>query len=193
MALAAGRVVMQRLEAFRRDDFDAAFDFASAGIHELFDRARFEVMLRGGYPEIARSASAVIDGSECGAGGRLHVLVRVRGANGRWIEAVYEMVREDRAGGSMASWRVPTAAKRREPQNNPTTLPSASTSIVSAPGVLGSPGIVRMSPAYATTKPAPAASLASRTLTVKPRGRPSFRGSSESELCVLAMHTGSRP
>lgn len=97
---AAGRVVMQQLEAFRRDDFDAAFDFASAEIHGLFDRARFEVMVRGGYPEIARSASAVVDGSERGAGGRLYLLVRVRGANGRWIEAVYEMVREDRG------WRI---------------------------------------------------------------------------------------
>ena len=97
---AAGRIVMQQLEAFRRDDFDTAFGFASAEIHELFDRARFEVMVRGGYPEIARSVSAFIDGSERGAGGRLYLLVRVRGANGRGIEAVYEMVREDRG------WRI---------------------------------------------------------------------------------------
>jgi hypothetical protein len=99
-AEAAGRIVMQQLEAFRRDDFDAAFGFASAEIHEQFDRARFEVMVRGGYPEIARSVSAVVDGSERGAGGRLYVLVRVRGANGRGIEAVYEMVREDHG------WRI---------------------------------------------------------------------------------------
>ncbi len=99
-AEAAGRIVIQQLEAFRRDDFDAAFGFASAEIHELFDRARFEGMVRGGYPEIARSVSAVIDGSERGAGGRLFLLVRVRGANGRGIEAVYEMVREDRG------WRI---------------------------------------------------------------------------------------
>ena len=99
-AEAAARVVLQQLEAFRRDDFDAAFRFASAEIHELFDRARFEAMVRSGYPEIARSTSAVIDGSERGAGGRLYLRVRVRGANGRGIEAVYEMVREDRG------WRI---------------------------------------------------------------------------------------
>src|SRR5688572_6717842 len=90
---AAGRVVMQQLEAFRRDDFDAAFGFASAEIHERFDRARFEAMVRGGYPEIARSVWAVVDGGERGTGGRLYLLVRVRGLNGRGIEAVYEMVR----------------------------------------------------------------------------------------------------
>jgi Domain of unknown function (DUF4864) len=99
-AEAAGRIVMQQLDAFRRDDFEAAFGFASAEIHELFDRARFEAMVRGGYPEIAQSVSAIIDGSERGAGGRLYLLVRVRGANGRGIEAVYEMVREERG------WRI---------------------------------------------------------------------------------------
>ena len=90
----AGRSVMQQLEAFRRDDFEAAFGFASAEIHQLFDRARFEEMVRTGYPEIARSASAVVDGVQRGDGGRLYLLVRVRGANGRVVEAVYEMVLE---------------------------------------------------------------------------------------------------
>jgi hypothetical protein len=99
-AEAAARVVMQQLEAFRRDDFGAAFGFASEEIHELFDLPRFEVMVRGGYPEIARSVSAIVDGSERGAGGRLYLLVRVRGANGRGVEAVYEMVREERG------WRI---------------------------------------------------------------------------------------
>lgn len=102
---------MQQLEAFRRDDFDTAFGFAS-------------------------------------------------GANGREIEAVYEMVREERGWRIMATHTVCHARRtsffgsRPVPiddppsrQNNPTTLPSASTSMVSAPGVFGSPGIVRMSPA----------------------------------------------
>ncbi len=150
-AEAAGRVVLQQLEAFRRDDFDAAFGFASEEIHQLFDVARFEAMVRGGYPEIARSASAFIDHATRGPAGRLYLLVRVRGANGQSIEAVYEMVREN------GQWRIngvvtqPDTSERAErlddPQNKPTTLPSASMSIVSAPGVFGSPGIVRMSPA----------------------------------------------
>jgi hypothetical protein len=57
-------------------------------------------VVRSGYPEIARSASAVIDGVERGDGGRLYLFVRVRGASGRLVEAVYEMVRE---GGR---WRI---------------------------------------------------------------------------------------
>jgi hypothetical protein len=99
-AEAAGRVVMQQLEAFRRDDFDTAFGFASEEIHQLFDRARFEAMVRGGYPEIARSVSALITGSERGAGGRFYLMLRVRGANGQGIEAVYEMVLEN------GLWRI---------------------------------------------------------------------------------------
>jgi len=62
----AGRIVMQQLEAFRHDDFETAFTFASRTIHDMFDTARFEVMVRGGYPEIARSVSASIDGSKRG-------------------------------------------------------------------------------------------------------------------------------
>ncbi len=43
---------------------------------------------------------AVIDGSRPGPDGRLYLLMRVRGANGRGVEAVYEMVLE---GGE---WRI---------------------------------------------------------------------------------------
>jgi Domain of unknown function (DUF4864) len=97
---AAARIVMQQLDAFRRDDFDTAFAFASAELHEIFDRPRFEAMVRTGYPEIARSVSAIIAGSERGPGGRLYLLVRVRGANGQALQAVYEMVLED------GQWRI---------------------------------------------------------------------------------------
>lgn len=97
---AATRVVMQQLDAFRRDDFDAAFGLASAEIHQLFDRTRFEAMVRGGYPEIAHSSSAFVTGSERGPGGRLYLLLHVSGVNGEAVEAVYEMVRE------AGAWRV---------------------------------------------------------------------------------------
>src|SRR5260370_37715619 len=43
--------------------------------------------------------------------------------------------------------RVEHGRRHRRTQNRPTTLPSASMSIVSAPGAFGSPGIVRTSPA----------------------------------------------
>lgn len=96
----AGRVVMQQLDAFRRNDFQAAFGFASQTIHDLFDAARFEAMVRGGYPEIARSVRANIDGSKRGDAGELYLFLHVQGENGRAVEAVYEMVREG------AGWRI---------------------------------------------------------------------------------------
>ena len=102
----AGSVVMQQLDAFRRDDFDEAFTFASTEIHQLFDRARFEQMVRSGYPEIARSTSAVIDGVQRVDPARLYLFARVRGANGRAIEAVYEMVLED------GRWRINAVVTR---------------------------------------------------------------------------------
>jgi hypothetical protein len=96
----AGRVVMQQLEAFRRDDFATAYTFASRTIHDMFDAPRFEAMVRGGYPEIARSVRANIDGSKRGDAGELYLFVHVEGDNGRAIEAVYELIREG------AAWRI---------------------------------------------------------------------------------------
>jgi hypothetical protein len=96
----AGRIVMQQLEAFRRGDFPAAFTFASRTIHDLFDEARFEAMVRDGYPEIARSVRAIIDGSKRGDAGELFLFIHVYGENGRAVEAVYEMVKE------AGAWRI---------------------------------------------------------------------------------------
>jgi hypothetical protein len=96
----AGRVVLQQLEAFRRNDFEAAFGFASRTIHGMFDTARFEAMVRSGYPEIARSVRANIDGSKRGDAGELYLFLHVHGENGRAVEAVYEMIKE---GGA---WRI---------------------------------------------------------------------------------------
>ncbi len=96
----AGRVVMQQLEAFRRDDFQTAFGFASRNIRDMFDTQHFEAMVRSGYPEIARSVRANIDGSKRGDAGELYLFLHVQGENGRAIEAVYEMVKE------AGAWRI---------------------------------------------------------------------------------------
>ena len=69
--------------------------------------------------------------------------------------------------------------------------PSSSTSIFSAAGTFGKPGMVMMSPVSTTRKPAPAETLTFLTVTVKPSGAPSFKGSSEKLYCVFAMQTGS--
>ena len=108
-AAAAAEPVMRQLEAFRRDDYDAAYAFASAEIRQLFDREGFERMVMTGYPEIARSASAVIISSEAPRDGRLYLVLRIRGANGKSVAAVYEMVREGSA------WKINGVVARPDP------------------------------------------------------------------------------
>lgn len=97
---AATEIVMQQLDAFRRNDFDAAYTHASATIREMFTREGFEHMVRRGYPEIARSVSAFVADARVVANGNVYLSVRVRGANGKRIEALYEMVWED------GRWRI---------------------------------------------------------------------------------------
>ena len=52
-------------------------------------------------------------------------------------------------------------------QNRPVILPFSSTSIFSAAGTLGRPGMVRMSPVRATMNPAPAETFTFRTVRMK--------------------------
>ena len=94
VAKAAAEPVMKQLEAFRRDDYDAAYVFASAEIKQMFDRPAFERMVKEGYPEIARSTSAVVSRTEMGPGGDVFVQLKIRGVNGTGIEALYQMVPE---------------------------------------------------------------------------------------------------
>ena len=92
--------VMRQLEAFRRDDYDTAYGFASASIRELFDRQAFERMVRRGYPAIARSAFAVITERTLASDGHAYLRLKIAGADGSSIDAVYEMVYED------GRWRI---------------------------------------------------------------------------------------
>jgi hypothetical protein len=104
-AKAAVEPVVRQLEAFRRDDYDTAYTFASEEIQLQFDRLRFEIMVRSGYPEIARSILADVIGTELQPGGRAYVRVKIRGANGNTIEALYELVWQD-------GWRINGVATR---------------------------------------------------------------------------------
>jgi hypothetical protein len=101
--------LMAQLEAFRRDDYDAAFTFASEAIQKMFDRQAFEQMVRAGYPEIARSADAHVAESRSGPDGHVYLRVKVRGANGNHVEALYDMVWE---GGQ---WRIDGVVAKRDP------------------------------------------------------------------------------
>src|SRR4029434_2797490 len=78
-------------------------------------------------------------------------------------------------------------------QNNPTIRPSAVTSIESAAGTLGRPGMVMISPQIATTNSAPADSRTSRTGITWALGAPLESGLVVKLYWVLAMHTGNLP
>jgi len=104
-AKAAAEPVVKQLEAFRRGDFDTALTFASGMIKAQFDRPAFEAMVRGGYPEIARSTFAAVTKTELESPGLAYVTVKIRGANGQAIEALYELIWED-------GWKINGVATR---------------------------------------------------------------------------------
>jgi len=91
---AAADPVLRQLDAFRRGDYNTAYGFASAEIQGMFDRGAFERMVRGGYPEIADSVRAHVATARIADDGHVYLLLKIRGANGRQIEALYDMVRE---------------------------------------------------------------------------------------------------
>jgi uncharacterized protein DUF4864 len=91
----AAEPVMKQLEAFRRGDFDTAYTFASSDIKQQFDRPAFEHMVKNGYPEIARSTFATVAGSTMAPNGHAYLSIKIRGANGNSIEALYELVLEN--------------------------------------------------------------------------------------------------
>ncbi len=105
-ARAATEVIMQQLEAFRREDYDTAYTFASEEIRALFDRQAFERMVKSGYPEIARSTAALVGQTETAPDGHVYIRLRIRGSNGNSIEALYDMVWED------GRWRINGVATR---------------------------------------------------------------------------------
>ena len=108
-AKAAAEPVMRQLEAFRRNDYETAYSFASAQIHQLFDRAAFEHMVKSGYPEIADSVRAHVIASQPGPDGHVYLVIKIRGANGQHVEAMYDMVSE---GGS---WKVNGVVAKPDP------------------------------------------------------------------------------
>src|SRR5262249_35218214 len=78
-------------------------------------------------------------------------------------------------------------------QNSPAILPSGPTSMASAAGTLGRPGMVMISPQIATTNSAPAESRTSRSGMMWSEGAPLESGLVEKLYWVLAMQTGNFP
>jgi hypothetical protein len=97
---AMARVVLEQLAAFRRGDWAGAYGFASAGIQARFDPEAFRGMVTAGYAPIARSVQGTVRGSGLPLPGRGWVELRVEGANGETIDALYDLVDEQ------GQWRI---------------------------------------------------------------------------------------
>ncbi len=103
-------VIMRQLDAFRAGDYRTAYSFASRMIQAQFDLAAFEHMVKNGYPQIARSTHAWVTEARPASNGALHVFLRIRGADGTFIRALYEMVREE------PGWRINGVVTRPDPE-----------------------------------------------------------------------------
>jgi len=105
----AAEPVMKQLEAFRRGDFDTAYTFASSDIKQQFDLPAFENLINKGYPEIARSTFATVAGSTMAPNGHAYLSLKIRGANGNSIEALYELVLEN------GQWKINGVSAKPDP------------------------------------------------------------------------------
>jgi len=97
---AMARTVLDQLDAFRRDDWAAAYAHASSAIQAQFGPESFQEMVTRGYAPIARSVRATVRSVEEVDAGRGLVEVRVEGADGETLDALYELVDEQ------GRWRV---------------------------------------------------------------------------------------
>ena len=88
-------VIQQQLDAFNREDYDAAYLFASRHIQTKFSKREFEQMVKGGYPQIARSKRAVFDTISFPEENRAMATVMITGLDRISITASYRMVWED--------------------------------------------------------------------------------------------------
>jgi hypothetical protein len=105
----ASEPILKQLDAFRKNDYDLAYSFASTEIHSLFDRQDFERMVKTGYPEIADSMRVRVVEQRLAPSGRVLLLLKIRGANGQQVEALYEMVWESGA------WKINSVVARPDP------------------------------------------------------------------------------
>ncbi len=95
------RVISAQIEAFRRDDADAAFGFASPGIQRKFgDGGHFLEGVREAYPPVYRPRSFRF-GALADEGGVVRQRVEIVGPDGRVVTAVYDLERE-----ADGSWRI---------------------------------------------------------------------------------------
>lgn len=88
-------VISEQIEAFKADDFEAAFAFASPAIRRMFGSpAQFGEMVQNGYPMVWRPAEVRFSGLET-RGGRTVQSVVVTGQDGAIYVLDYEMIAAD--------------------------------------------------------------------------------------------------
>ena len=102
-------VIEAQIDAFRRDDWDAAFAFASPSIRSMFRTAdRFGGMVRSGYPMVWRPVRVEAGPLEAGPNGPVQ-LMYLEDHKGILHVAAYEMKLVD------GTWRINGVRIRRAP------------------------------------------------------------------------------
>lgn len=92
--------IQRQIEAFRADDFERAFTFASPTIQGIFRNSdNFGGMVRHGYPMVWRPADVQFLELD-GTGSTLHQFVQITDAEGRVFVLDYEMVLLD------SGWKI---------------------------------------------------------------------------------------
>lgn len=100
-------VISGQIEAFKVDDFETAFSFASPSIKRMFgDPDRFGAMVQSGYPMVWRPAEVRFSGLET-TGGRTIQSVVVTDSAGALHVLDYEMIPAD------SGWQINGVTLRR--------------------------------------------------------------------------------
>lgn len=93
-------IISSQINAFRRDDADKAFSFASPNIQKQFGTPKtFMTLVMRGYPQIYRAKSFRF-GERRSRDGRAVQQVIVTGPQGSVVAAFYDMIRVD------GQWRI---------------------------------------------------------------------------------------
>lgn len=92
--------IRNQIEAFRSDDFETAFTFASPMIKQLFGSVQnFETMVKRGYPMVHRPSDFRFLG-QSEEGVTVQQILRVRDAQGRVHLLEYRMIKTENG------WRI---------------------------------------------------------------------------------------
>lgn len=101
-------VISGQIEAFKADDFETAFSFASPAIKQMFGSpSNFGAMVQTGYPMVWRPAQVRFSGLET-TGGRTVQSVVVTDQSGALFVLDYEMIEVD------GGWQIDGVTVRRD-------------------------------------------------------------------------------